>query len=222
MSQEAIRVIEEKCVGCKLCIKACPFGAITVGEDRIARIDMTRCTLCGACVPACKFDAIAMAEKKAGGKDWSEYRDVWVFAEQDCGKVQSVTFELLGEGRKLADALGMKLCAVLLGHNVTGGAADLIRRGADRVYVVDRPELEGVNTPEEQIAICQRKGGIGDNEPVEEGVGLTNTRARLHGLYGEAHRFELRRGPEGGLLARLTIPLRLENTPHENSNVDRG
>jgi len=142
MSQEAIRVLDEKCVGCRLCIKACPFGAITVGDDRIARIDLTRCTLCGACVQACKFEAIAMAEKKAGARDWSGYRDVWVFAEQDGGRIQSVTFELLGEGRKLADALGMKLCAVLLGHKVDGAAAELVRRGADRVYVVDRPELE--------------------------------------------------------------------------------
>jgi electron transfer flavoprotein alpha subunit len=142
MSQEPIQVIVDKCVGCRLCVKACAFGAITVGDDRIARIDLTRCTLCGACVPACKFDAIVMAEKKAGGKDWSQYRDVWVFAEQNGGQVQSVTLELLGEGRKLADSLGMNLCAVLLGHNVSACAQGLIKAGADKVYVVDRPELE--------------------------------------------------------------------------------
>jgi electron transfer flavoprotein alpha subunit len=143
MSQEAIRVIVDKCVGCRLCVKACPFGAIAVGEDRIARIDLALCTLCGACVPACKFEAIEMAEKKkATGQDLSAYKDVWVFAEQEAGVIQSVTYELLGEGRKLADSLGMKLCAVLLGHNVTARSADLISRGADKVYVADRPELE--------------------------------------------------------------------------------
>jgi len=66
---------------------------------------------------------------------------VWVFAEQDEGKIQSVTYELLGEGRKLADALGMKLCAVLLGSGVGPLVPHLVARGADTVYVVDRPEL---------------------------------------------------------------------------------
>ena len=57
MSDDPIVVLEEKCVGCRLCIKACPFGAIEV-EDRMAAIDLTKCTLCGACETSCKFDAI--------------------------------------------------------------------------------------------------------------------------------------------------------------------
>jgi electron transfer flavoprotein alpha subunit len=52
-----------------------------------------------------------------------------------------VTFELLGEGRKLADDLGMSLCAVLAGSAIGPGAQQLIFRGAERVYLVDRPEL---------------------------------------------------------------------------------
>jgi electron transfer flavoprotein alpha subunit len=65
-----------------------------------------------------------------------------VFAEQHDGVIQSITFELLGEGRKLADSLGMKLCAVLLGSNVQKQTDELIARGADKVYLVDRPALE--------------------------------------------------------------------------------
>jgi electron transfer flavoprotein alpha subunit len=56
--------------------------------------------------------------------------------------IQSITYELLGEGRKLADQLNMKLCAVLLGHDVQGRDQDLIAYGADQVYVVDAPELD--------------------------------------------------------------------------------
>jgi len=140
MAEVYIRVLDNKCVGCKLCVKACPFGAIVV-ENKLAKIDLAKCTLCGACVEACKFDAIELKKPTGEARDLSAYRDVWVFAEQDEGKIQSVTYELLGEGRKLADALGMKLCAVLLGSGVGPLVPHLVARGADTVYVVDRPEL---------------------------------------------------------------------------------
>ena len=140
MSDVLIRVLDDKCVGCKLCVKACPFGAITV-VDKLARIDLAKCTLCGACVEVCKFDAIELKKAIQTSADFSAYKDVWVFAEQDSGHIQSVTYELLGEGRKLADALGMKLCAVLLGSGIGGKAQELVHRGADKVYVVDKPEL---------------------------------------------------------------------------------
>ncbi|MDP6491478.1 MAG: electron transfer flavoprotein subunit alpha, partial [Kiritimatiellia bacterium] len=140
MSNDPIKVIDETCVGCQLCVKACPFGAIEM-DDKLAVIDLTKCTLCGACVTACKFDAIEMRESEKVQADFSEYRDVWVFAEQDDDVIQSITYELLGEGRQLADDLGMKLCAVLLGSNVSEQASELITRGAETVYVVDQPEL---------------------------------------------------------------------------------
>ncbi len=140
MSPDPIQVSEEKCVGCRLCVKACPFGAIAM-EDRLAVIDLTVCTLCGACVETCKFEAITMQERSGPKTDLSAYRDVWVFVEQFEGRIESITYELLGEGRKLADALGMKLCAVLLGSEVGGLCEPLIQRGADRVYVADKPQL---------------------------------------------------------------------------------
>jgi len=98
-----------------------------------------------------------------------------------------------------------------------------IRHGIEPWSKPGRIELGAHRTSDRlTLEVSDNGAGLGSSEPVKEGVGLSNTRARLHELYGEAHRFELRRGPEGGLLARLTIPLRLENTPHENSNIDCG
>ncbi|MDP3143103.1 MAG: electron transfer flavoprotein subunit alpha [Candidatus Omnitrophota bacterium] len=136
----SIRIDLEKCVGCKLCIKACPFGAIIVTEKK-AIIDLDKCTLCGACVESCKFNAIILTKKYAAAGPSKDYKGVWVFCEQKKGKVQSVSFELLAKGKELAHKLNTELCAVLLGHNVEVQAKDLIARGAHTVYLVDALEL---------------------------------------------------------------------------------
>ena len=54
-------ILEENCVGCKLCEKACKVQAITVLDEK-ARIDPEKCILCGACIAACRKDALR-AEK---------------------------------------------------------------------------------------------------------------------------------------------------------------
>lgn len=66
-------------------------------------------------------------------------RDIWVVAEHFQGRLSDITFELLGKGRELARALGMKLEVALLGHRVAQFTAEL--GAADGVYVIDRPEL---------------------------------------------------------------------------------
>lgn len=71
------------------------------------------------------------------------YRGVWTIAEESRGKIKEVAYELLTRGRKLADKLGVELASVLLGSNISEPELkQLIYRGADKVYVVDAPELE--------------------------------------------------------------------------------
>lgn len=67
---------------------------------------------------------------------------VLVFAEQEDGKIHNVVYELLGKGRELADRLGKRLCAVLLGFGLEEKARELIYYGADRVYLFDHPSLK--------------------------------------------------------------------------------
>jgi electron transfer flavoprotein alpha subunit len=140
-----IKIIEEKCTGCKLCIKACPFAAIQV-LDKKAVIDLDKCNLCGACIEACKFDAIVLTKINPSEIDFptkiEDYKDVWVFCEQKNGIVQSVAYELLGKGRELADVLGTDLCGVLLGEQMKAEAQKIIHRGANKVYLVDSPKLK--------------------------------------------------------------------------------
>ncbi len=136
-------------------MSTCPYGAIAVRDGVAVLLD--NCTHCGACAGECPAEAIAIEEVKAetrpkatgegeggtarpdvGADGW---RGVWVFAEQRRGKPSSVVYELLGEGRKLADDLNEELSAVLLGHNVDDAANELIAHGAEKVYVVDDPAL---------------------------------------------------------------------------------
>jgi len=137
----SIRVINDKCTGCTLCVKACPFGAITM-VDKKAVIDLDKCTLCSACLEACKFNAIEIKRESTGTPDIDQFKGIWVFAEQKKGVVQPVAFELLGKARELANELQTEVACMLLGHHVREKARELIERGADKVYVVDAPELE--------------------------------------------------------------------------------
>ncbi|ERT61885.1 MULTISPECIES: electron transfer flavoprotein subunit alpha/FixB family protein [Megasphaera] len=78
--------------------------------------------------------------------DVAEYKGVYVIAEQFEGKLRNVAFELLGQGKILADTIGDEVGAVLIGHNVKPLAQELIASGAKKVYVYDDPKFENYNT----------------------------------------------------------------------------
>jgi electron transfer flavoprotein alpha subunit/NAD-dependent dihydropyrimidine dehydrogenase PreA subunit len=131
----------DTCTGCESCIPACPFGALSMKEG-IAVVD-EKCTFCGACVDVCPVSAITLEkEEKAVTIDPGAYKNVWVFIEHEHGKVSTVSFELLGEGRKLTDALGCHLCGMIFGDGVEGFVKEAIAYGAETVYVTESPILE--------------------------------------------------------------------------------
>ncbi|MCQ2969784.1 MAG: electron transfer flavoprotein subunit alpha/FixB family protein [Clostridium sp.] len=94
----------------------------------------------------------------------ADYKGIWVFAEQREGKLQKVSLELLGEGRKLANELGVKLTAILLGNNIECLASTLGEYGADEVLVAESSNLEHYTTDGYTKVICdladERKPGI--------------------------------------------------------------
>jgi electron transfer flavoprotein alpha subunit len=83
-----------------------------------------------------------------------ENQGVWVFIEVNDGKIEGVSLELLGAGRKLADKLEVPLAGVMLGENVLPLANEVIYAGADQVYVVDHPVLKDYRTESFMKGVC--------------------------------------------------------------------
>jgi electron transfer flavoprotein alpha subunit len=116
---------------------------------------------CSSWPPDTKEEIIMTGENKPGGKKpaaggaragmrkelpehFKAYRHVWVFIEYERGEIHPVSLELLGEGRKLADKLGVELAGVLMGPSVDelGAAAkECFAHGADLIYRVASPLL---------------------------------------------------------------------------------
>ncbi len=75
-----------------------------------------------------------------------EYKGVFIYAQQVDNELSSIAFELIGKAKELASALDTEVTAVLLGSNVKGLTDELGEYGADKVIVVDNPELETYRT----------------------------------------------------------------------------
>lgn len=141
----AVIIDKEECIGCSACISSCPFGAMVMEDGKACITDA--CTVCGACVDACPVGAITKEAQASSVKiDKEAYTDVWVFIEQVEGEIRNVSHELLGEGRKLADAKGQKLAGVLIGDGVEALAKQVFASGADKVYLIEAPELKQYST----------------------------------------------------------------------------
>ena len=131
----------DRCSGCESCLEACTLSDLEMLDGKPVVND--HCTLCGACAEICPEAAIRLPERMPTGGPETGYQGVMVFAEQRLGRLAEVDFELLQKGRELAQTLGVTLTAALLGRNLDPLAAELVAQGADRVYTVDHPRMEG-------------------------------------------------------------------------------
>jgi len=143
----ALLIIDtEACTGCGACVDVCPFGALEIIEG-VAVVN-ENCTACGACISVCPVEALSLpeAEEKPVTEDLGSYQGVWVWVEQFQGKAASISWEMMGQGRRLADELGTTLTACVLGEKMDQVAHEAIAYGADRVFVADDPTLRVYRT----------------------------------------------------------------------------
>src|SRR4030065_1550033 len=141
-----IAVNKDKCTACETCLISCPFEAIVMREGKAFINEY--CNQCKVCLSVCPEGAIVEVEEisqfTVHSPQFTDYKDVLVFAEQRNGKVASVSYELLGIGRKLSNELRTKLLAILLGSDESE-ARELIKWGADKVYLYNDPIFSQFN-----------------------------------------------------------------------------
>jgi electron transfer flavoprotein alpha subunit len=146
-----------------LCPKACNFGVIEKDGDKV-KFDLDKCVLCGSCEEVCPVDAIHIERKKIDTEEIAQYKNVFVFCETHEGRLRSVALELVTKGRELADKLGEKLVAILIGNDIEKHAQTLIHHGADHVLVVEGKIFTDYTTDAYTIAmtsiIAPRKPAI--------------------------------------------------------------
>ncbi len=159
------------------------------------------------------FDSSAIQEFKGG---------VWVFCEQRQGSMMPTSYELISEGRKLADELGTKLYGILLGEGIEGIAKELGGYGADGVYVCDHPMLKDYTTDGYTKVICDV---IEEYKPEIMLIGATNIgrdlgprcAARLHtGLCADCTHLDVDMGIYKDFLKENSTlaPERIDATSH--------
>ena len=147
---------------------------------------------------------------------------VWVFCEQRQGSMMPTSYELISEGRKLADELGTKLYGILLGDGIEGIAKELGGYGADGVYVCDHPLLKNYTTDGYTKVICDV---IEEYKPEIMLIGATNIgrdlgprcAARLHtGLCADCTHLDVDMGIYKDFLKENSTlaPERIDATSH--------
>ncbi|MFZ2948449.1 MAG: FAD-binding protein [Desulfuromonadaceae bacterium] len=174
-----VRLLEGKCIACGArCQSICPVNGIEMSEAGEPQIELEKCIGCVKCVKACPGSALELfytpeelvilaewekqgtlpsveidEEEKRRRELIADYRNVWVFVEQTEGEAARVSWELLGAGGELARALGVELCAVVIGDNVEHLCHEAFRYGAAKAYLLDHPVYRHYRT-EPYLAAC--------------------------------------------------------------------
>ena len=144
----SINVIGDKCTGCRKCLRVCLFEAITISE-KIAQIG-DNCTLCGECEKICPFNAIIIERRKNTVKN--DYKNIWIYAEKENGRIHPSVFELIGAARSFGTKLG-KTAALVFGHDQKQ-LAELAGAGAQIIYCLTAGNINSADALSAGNALC--------------------------------------------------------------------
>lgn len=120
-----IRIIEEKCIGCGLCIKACPVAALEMDAPKVKK---------------------SSSQQEEETIDLAKYQGVGVFIEQKHGLIQSISYELLSIGKDLAEQSNQPLYAIVFGSKMDDELKKLMDYGISKLIYVNNPDLEVFNS----------------------------------------------------------------------------
>lgn len=138
---DLLRFNAARCDLCRICIEKCPFQALRMGEHGIEASDA--CRMCSVCIEVCSKGAISF-EQKPGTVDKREWNGVLVYIEQENGAIHPVTYELIGEARKLAAVVGYDVFGVIVGAAGTSTNAEtLLAYGLRKIFVYQHPTFDG-------------------------------------------------------------------------------
>jgi electron transfer flavoprotein alpha subunit len=121
--------------------------------QKLVKVNTLTATQAKGAEPAAQV-ADRSASNTHGGVS-SKFGEVWVWVEHFHGKPAKVSWELLGEGKRLAKVYGTKLAALVIGNNVSHLAKDAFAYGADKAYVVENEALEEYRTQPYAVALAQ-------------------------------------------------------------------
>lgn len=146
------------CSGCAVCMAACRYGAMQLGQDRVLHIDPLLCEGCNACTVVCPLDVIELKDKKAG--TWQLRETQWGplvhaalgIAEDNSGKLVA---EVRTQARNVAEAQGLDL-VLIDGPPGIGCPVHSTLTGVDFFIAVTEPTPSGEHDLERLLQLAKQ------------------------------------------------------------------
>ena len=133
-------VHQDKVTDIKAMVSICPFNAL---EEKDGKLEVNAgCKLCQLCVKKGQPGAMEFVEEEVKTVDKSLWKGITVYVDHVNGEIHPVTFELLGKAGELAKKINHPVYAIFIGSDIENKAEELLHYGADKVFVVDAPELK--------------------------------------------------------------------------------